>query len=234
VTSNDEAGLRALAELAVGLVAGRRRAVLGVAGAPGAGKTTFVEALLAEVARTHGADYVAHLPMDGFHLADVQLGRLGALDRKGAPDTFDADGYAHLLERVQANPDEVIYVPGFERSLEQPLAAALVIPPSARLVITEGNYLLLEQEAWTRARAQLDEVWYVATDDDVRVRRLIDRHVQFGKSPEQADAWVRRSDESNAALVLATAGLADRVVVNSPGGWVTTEAWTTQAGRPPS
>ena len=222
MTSDDQApGLSALAALAAGLVADRRRAVLGVAGAPGAGKSTFAEALVCEVARRHGEDYVAQLPMDGFHLADVQLRRLDALSRKGAPDTFDAAGYAHLLERVRSDPDEVIYVPGFERTLEQPIAAALVIPPSARLVVTEGNYLLLDEEPWTRARAQLDEVWYVATDHDLRVSRLVARHTQFGKSPDDAVAWVMRSDESNAALVLATADRADRLVVNSPSGWLT-------------
>ena len=222
MTSDDHApGLPALAELSAGLVADRRRAVLGVAGAPGAGKSTFAQALVAEVARTHGEDYVAYLPMDGFHLADVQLRRLGALSRKGAPDTFDAAGYAHLLERVGSHADEVIYVPGFERTLEQPIAAALVIPPSTRLVVTEGNYLLLDEEPWTRARAQLGQVWFVVTDPDVRVSRLVARHTQFGKSPDDALAWVMRSDERNAALVLATAGRADRLVVNSPSGWLT-------------
>ncbi len=215
-------GLSRLAKLAAGLVVDGRRAVLGVAGAPGAGKTTFVEALMAAVAQAQGGEWVAHLPMDGFHLADVQLRRLGALSRKGAPDTFDAVGYAHVLERVHGCPDEVIFVPGFERTLEQPLAAALVIPPSAKLVVTEGNYLLLDQEPWTRARAQLDEVWFVSTDDEVRVSRLVDRHVRFGKSREDATEWVTSSDEPNAALVVATADRADRLVVNSPRGWLTT------------
>ncbi|MGW5240984.1 nucleoside/nucleotide kinase family protein [Monashia sp. NPDC004114] len=216
-------GLSRLAERAAGLVVDGRRVVLGVAGAPGAGKTTFVEALIAHVAQTRGADWVAHLPMDGFHLADVQLRRLGALSRKGAPDTFDVAGYAHLLERVHSSPDEVIYVPGFERTLEQPLAAALVVAPSAKLVVTEGNYLLLDQEPWIRARAQLDQVWYVATDDEVRVSRLIDRHVQFGKGRDDATEWVMGSDETNAALVMKSADLADRLVVNSPRGWLTTD-----------
>lgn len=177
---------------------------------------------MAAVAQAQGGEWVAHLPMDGFHLADVQLRRLGALSRKGAPDTFDAVGYAHVLERVHGCPDEVIFVPGFERTLEQPLAAALVIPPSAKLVVTEGNYLLLDQEPWTRARAQLDEVWFVSTDDEVRVSRLVDRHVRFGKSREDATEWVTSSDEPNAALVVATADRADRLVVNSPRGWLTT------------
>jgi pantothenate kinase len=215
-------GLARLAELAVDLVVDERRAVLGVTGEPGAGKTTFVEALVAEVARTRGPQWVAHLPMDGFHLADAQLGRLGVLDRKGAADTFDGYGYAHLLHRVRANPEEEIYAPGFERDLEQPIAAALVVPPAARLVVTEGNYLLHDEQPWPKARAELDEVWYVATDHEVRISRLIARHVEFGKSPDAAAEWVTTSDEKNAQLVAATSSRADRVVVNAANGWQTT------------
>ena len=214
-------GLGRLAELAAALVADGRRAVLGVTGEPGAGKTTFVEALVAEVARTHGQEWVAHLPMDGFHLADAQLRRLGALDRKGAADTFDGYGYAHLLHRVRADPEEEIYAPGFERDLEQPLAAALVVPPAARLVVTEGNYLLHDEEPWPTARAELDEVWYVTTDNDVRISRLIARHVEFGKSPDAAAEWVIATDEKNAQLVAATSTLAHRIIINTPQGWRT-------------
>jgi pantothenate kinase len=212
-------GLDELVDLAVGLVGQRRRAVLGIAGAPGAGKSTLVELLLAAVAERCGEDWVAHLPMDGFHLADAQLERRGALDRKGAEDTFDGAGYAHTLERVVAQPDEWIYVPGFERTLEQPIAAALLVPPSARRVVTEGNYLLLPWSPWTLAREQLAEAWFVVTDQETRLERLIARHVEFGKAPAAAQEWVLRSDEANAELVAATAGSADRVVVNGPRGW---------------
>jgi pantothenate kinase len=110
-------------------------------------------------------------------------------------------------------------VPGFARTLEQPIAAALVIPPSARLVVTEGNYLLLNQEPWVSARAELDEVWYVATDQALRVDRLIARHVHFGKNADAAKEWVLSSDETNARLIVANADLADRVVMNDPDGW---------------
>ncbi|GAA1991767.1 nucleoside/nucleotide kinase family protein [Terrabacter lapilli] len=215
-----DAGIEALAAAAVALVADRRRVVLGIAGAPGAGKSTLAEGLVRAVAAATGDDWVAHVPMDGFHLADVQLDRLGALSRKGAPDTFDADGYAHLLHRVVAEPDSWVYAPGFDRTLEQPLAAAVVVPPSARLVVTEGNYLLLPEEGWERARAQLAEVWFVARDDELRRARLVERHVTFGKSPAAALAWVEQGDEANAVAVAATADRADRVVVNGPDGWI--------------
>ncbi len=212
-------GVAELAAAALDLVGDRRRVVLGIAGAPGAGKSTLAEALVAEVARTHGADYVAHVPMDGFHLADVQLERLGALSRKGAPDTFDADGYAHLLRRLIALPDSWVYAPSFERTLEQPVAAAVVVPPSARLVVTEGNYLLLPEPRWEAARAATAAVWFVTGADAVRRSRLVSRHVAFGKDPDAAELWVGSSDEGNARLVAESAPHADRIVVNGPDGW---------------
>jgi pantothenate kinase len=194
---------------------GGRRAILGIAGSPGAGKSTLAEHLVRELNGT-GAPWVAHVPMDGFHLADAELERLGRRDRKGAPDTFDAAGYAALLERLREEThDDVVYAPGFERVLEQPLAGAIPVPPSARLVITEGNYLLLTTGAWPRVHPLLDEVWFCEVPERERVRRLVARHEEFGKTHEQAVAWVSRSDERNAELVATTRGQADLVVPES-------------------
>ena len=212
-------GLQQLVAAAVALVAGRRRALLGLAGAPGAGKSTLADSLVAGVAQQQGAEWVACVPMDGFHLADVQLDRLGARGRKGAPDTFDVDGYAHLLRRLVSEPDRPVYAPGFERTLEQPIAAAVVVPPTARLVVTEGNYLLLPEPRWEAARALLAEVWYVTGDDELRRTRLIDRHIAFGKGPDAAARWVADTDDANAALVEAASGRADRIVLNSHHSW---------------
>ncbi|MGW0944892.1 nucleoside/nucleotide kinase family protein [Streptomyces sp. NPDC002623] len=185
---------------------GRRRVLLGIAGSPGAGKTTLAERLAREL------DGAAHVPMDGFHLADAELDRLGRRDRKGAPDTFDAAGYAALLRRLREDTDEVVYAPGFERVLEQPIAGAVPVAPSARLIVTEGNYLLLGTGVWTRVRAELDEVWFCETDEEERVRRLVARHEQFGKGHAEAVAWVERSDRRNAELVATTRERADLVV----------------------
>lgn len=189
-----------------------RRAVLGIAGSPGAGKTTLAEHLVREL-NGAGDPWVAHVPMDGFHLADVELDRLGRRDRKGAPDTFDAAGYAALLRRLREEDDgDIVYAPGFERVLEQPIAGAVPVQPTARLVVTEGNYLLLDTGAWARVRPQLDEVWFCAADEPERIRRLIARHEEFGKPHDQAVAWVLRSDQGNAELVAATRDRADLVV----------------------
>jgi pantothenate kinase len=215
-----ESDLEKLAEAAIALAAHRPRAVLGIAGNPGAGKTTLVELLLGMIGERKGAGWVAHVPMDGFHLADDQLRRLGALERKGAPDTFDPAGYAHVLERVAVEIETPVYAPGFDRVLEQPLAAALAVLPTVRLVITEGNYLLLDDPQWRRARRAMDRVWFVVGEEALRVERLVARHVEFGKSPDAAEAWVTGVDQRNAELVSATAAAADLTIVNSADGWV--------------
>ncbi|WP_107771051.1 nucleoside/nucleotide kinase family protein [Nocardioides sediminis] len=204
--------LPALVARAEALLDRSERVVLGITGAPGAGKSTLAEALLSRLPTRLGADAVGHLPMDGFHLADVQLDRLGRRDRKGAPDTFDVAGYVAALRRLHDERDRTLFAPGFERHLEQPLAAAIAIPPSARLVVTEGNYLLLPDDGWERVRPLLAEVWFTEVDDDVRRGRLVRRHEQFGKSPEAARAWVEQVDERNAELVAATRASADLVV----------------------
>jgi pantothenate kinase len=188
------------------------RAVLGIAGSPGSGKSTLAAALLAALP----PDVVGHVPMDGFHLADVALRRLGRLAAKGAPDTFDAGGYLALLRRLRAAPgdptEDVVYAPAFERDLEQPLAGAIAVAPEVRLVLTEGNYLLLEDGRWPQVRAELDEVWFCAPDPEVRMARLVARHVEFGKAPAAATAWVRAVDVPNADAVERTRDRADLIV----------------------
>ena len=149
--------------------------------------------------------------MDGFHLADPELDRLGRRDRKGAPDTFDAAGYVHLLRRLQERTDEVVYAPVFHREQEQAVAGELPVPADVPLVVTEGNYLLADGP-FAPVRDLLTACWYVEPDDAVRLERLVARHVLHGRSPQDARAWVLRSDEANARLVAATRERADLVV----------------------
>ena len=150
--------------------------------------------------------------MDGFHLADVELSRRGLLDRKGAPETFDAEGYAALLARIRTRTEATVLAPRFDRSIEQPVAGSIPVPAEAELVVTEGNYLLLDDPRWCAVRAELDEVWHVHVDEELRLERLVARHVEFGKTPDEARAWVARVDQPNAVLVEAAAERADRVL----------------------
>ncbi len=186
-------------------------ALLGIVGVPGAGKTTLARAVVAAVAARLGRQAVQHVPMDGFHLADVELERLGRRNFKGAADTFDPAGYAALLARIAAGGEQTSYAPMFERDIEQPIAGAIPVLPGTRLVVTEGLYLLADGP-WAAVRAVLDECWFVNRSEPDGTARLIARHEQFGKTHEQAISWVARVDAVNAEQVMGTRGRADLVV----------------------
>lgn len=183
------------------------RAVLGICGAPGAGKSTLAAALVDRL-----GEHAVVLPMDGFHLHDDELALLGRNQRKGAPDTFDVAGYTALLARVRAETDLTVYAPEFDRDRELSVAGSVAVRPEHRLVVTEGNYLLHEGDGWSGVRPLLDEVWFAEQDEATRVARLVERHVAHGKPPELARDWTMSSDQRNADLVNSTRGRADLLV----------------------
>lgn len=205
-----DATLGALVEWAEALVVPGERRILGLTGAPGAGKSTVAEQLVTDL----GPDAAVLVPMDGFHLANEVLTDLGRLDRKGAHDTFDDGGYARLIAtlRAQRVGDPVVYAPRFQRETEESIGSSIPVASTVPLVVTEGNYLLLESDAWPTARSCIDEVWFLAPDTEVRHARLIRRHEAHGKSSEDAVLWALGSDERNAQLIESTAGRANRIV----------------------
>jgi pantothenate kinase len=187
-------------------VPGERR-ILGITGAPGSGKSTLAVALVESLAPA-----ALLVPMDGFHLANQELERLGRRDRKGAADTFDAGGYIALLRRLRDPEDALVYAPEFRREIEEPIACAVPVPREVPLIVTEGNYLLIDREPWSPVAGLLDESWYLEPPDDVRVDRLVARHEAFGKEPAAARAWALGTDQHNAELIARTRDRADLVV----------------------
>jgi pantothenate kinase len=188
-----------------------RRCILGITGAPGSGKSTLAAVLgdaLGERTRVVG--------MDGFHLAQRELVRLGRAARKGAPDTFDARGFVALLRRLRDNTDEVVYAPRFDRALEEPIACAVPVPCHVSLVVVEGNYLLLGDEPWRAVRALLDQCWYLDPAEQIRQDRLIARHEAYGRSPAEAQHRALGSDERNARLIARSRYRADVIVDHLP------------------
>lgn len=197
--------LRTLDELVAAIPAGGERIIVGIAGAPGAGKSTIAEAL---VARLPSA---ALLPMDGFHLPQAELRRLGRRDRMGAPDTFDVDGFLAVLAAVRLS-GETVLAPGFDRAIEEAVPHEIVIPPEKRVVVVEGNYLLFDEGGWEKAADLFDATFFVDVEHDIRVARLVARHIRFGKTPEAAQAWTLGPDEANARTITATAARADHII----------------------
>ena len=186
------------------------REIIGIVGKPGAGKSTLSSFLIDNLP----ADEVSLIPMDGYHLSNAQLAYLGRSDRKGAPDTFDSEGFAALLERVKSSRDNV-YFPIFHREIEESIAAEGVVTAETKLVLTEGNYLLHDEGGWRKVAPFLTESWYVDVDDELRLERLVDRHHFFGKERQAAYDWAHGTDEKNALLVEASRHKADFLVINA-------------------
>jgi pantothenate kinase len=203
-------GVGGLLDRALRLLDRPGRAVLGIAGAPASGKSTLAELLLAELERQRPGGAVG-VGMDAFHLGHRVLVRSGQTEIKGAPETFDGVGFLHLLRRIRTETGTV-YAPEFDRDIEDSLAHVVEIGPDVGLVVTEGNYLLLDAPPWADVRELLDEAWFVHLDDAERQRRMIARHRRHGHDQADAEARTLGSDERNAQLV--------NVAPNHPDLWI--------------
>lgn len=185
------------------------RFIIGIVGKPGAGKSTLTSHLIENLPK----DSVSLVPMDGYHLSNLQLKNLGLTDRKGAFNTFDSNGYVSLLKRINTETDQDIYYPVFHREIEESYAADGVVLANTKIVLTEGNYLLFDKAGWEKVAAELTEIWYININDSVRIERLVKRHEFYGKDKESALNWATGTDEINAKIVESTAARAD-VIIN--------------------
>jgi len=184
----------------VGLLAQGQRRLVGIVAEPGAGKSTLAATIAAEFGTA-----VQVVPMDGFHLANRELQRLGRASRKGAPDTFDALGFVNLLHRLKTQVhDEVVYAPDYRREIEEAIAGAIAIAASTPLIVIEGNYLLLDEQPWQQVRQIVDEIWYLDVNAEVRHARLLARHIRHGRTHQQAQDWIESTDEPNARRIAQT------------------------------
>jgi len=197
---------------AIRLATDGQRTVLGIAGAPGAGKSTLARRVVAGVDAALGAGTAVQVPMDGFHLANTALDALGRRKRKGAIDTFDGDGYVALVRRLVAGDEAVVWAPDFDRRVDEPVAGSIAVPQRTRLVVSEGNYLLEDSDPWAALADLFTETWFCAVDDTVRVDRLVGRHMRHGRDHEAAHTWAVEVDGVNAVRVAPTVIRASRTV----------------------
>jgi pantothenate kinase len=182
--------------------------LIGIVGKPGAGKSTVVE----EISKKFDSKTVSIIPMDGFHLSNEELISLGRRDRKGAPDTFNVEGFTSLIKRVKSDSKVDHMFPIFHREIEASIADEGMVPKESKVVVIEGNYLFSEDHNWDGIYPLLDHTWFIEIKDEVRLERLIARHIRFGKTPEEAEAWSRGSDETNARFIGLTAYRAENLI----------------------
>ncbi|MEU7872023.1 nucleoside/nucleotide kinase family protein [Dactylosporangium sp. NPDC049140] len=198
-------------DVVVPFVRGRPgRTIVGICGPPAAGKSTLSSAL-ADALNVHDGLSSASVPMDGFHLSNVELDRLGLTDRKGAPETFDAAGFVHLLRRLRAGED-LVYAPIYSRTLHESIGGVIPIASGVRVIVVEGNYLLLDHGPWASVRGLVDLVLYLDAPDKVRQESLVRRQLAKGLDRPGAEDWVFRSDERNAAVIAGTRDRADLIL----------------------
>ncbi len=190
----------------------RSRYFLGITGCPAAGKSVLAKKLTDEINSCTGDDMAAVVPMDGFHLPNNILEKRGLIKSKGAPETFDADSFVELINRLHEFPDQSIMCPAYDRRTHDPVENAITIQPGNRLIIVEGNYLLLSVSPWNTIHTKMNEVWYIDAPLKTAKERLFHRHISGGASKDEAERKVALVDLPNVELIKKTCSLADKII----------------------
>ena len=181
------------------------RIIVAIAGGPGSGKSTLVAKLQKSL------DNAVVVPMDGFHLDNVILEERKLMPRKGSPSSFDAEGYIHLIARLK-NAQETVYAPIFDRASDLSKAGAIEIPQAAKVILTEGNYLLLDQHPWDKLTSLYDLSVFLDVPASTLKQRLINRWLDYGLSSKKALARAESNDLLNADLVTQLSKAADIII----------------------
>jgi len=184
-----------------------KRIIVGIAGAPGSGKSTLVSGLCAKL------DGAVVVPMDGFHLDNEILQQRGMMLRKGSPASFDAEGYYQLISRLK-HAKETVYAPIFDRSCDLSKAGAIAIASNVKIILTEGNYLLLDQAPWNKLTELFDLTVCLDVSEETLRKRLVDRWLGYGLSLEEALKRAESNDLINATLVTQHSKQADISIKN--------------------
>ncbi|MDA9991146.1 hypothetical protein N9E48_10120 [Paracoccaceae bacterium] len=188
----------------------QRQYVVAIAGPPASGKSTLSKALSNHLNGINDLRSVV-VPMDGFHLDNDRLDDLSLRHRKGAPETFDFNGFATLLRRL-GRSSQAIYYPTFDRVLDKAIAGKGVVYPEDQVILVEGNYLLLDVQPWSQLKALFDHSIFINIPIDVLRSRLIQRWLDLDHTPEEAKARALSNDIPNAALVCDGSIKADQLM----------------------
>ncbi len=189
-----------------------QRYILGITGYPAAGKSTIAAELVKEVNQCMGSEVAIVVPMDGYHYSNETLRQMNLLELKGIPDTFDAVGFVDLLKKLRSNVHQDVLCPRFDRHSEASVPNAIVITPQHKLCVVEGNYLLLQKKPWDECGQYFDQVWFIDVTYETILPRLQKRHMEGGRTAEEAMRKVESTDLPNARLIEATKPYADRLL----------------------
>lgn len=191
---------------------GADRYLVGVVGYPGAGKSTFAAQLVEAINHLRGFEIAVVVPMDGYHYSNEELDRRGLRPLKGIPDTFDAEGFVRLISELKACCDKSIYCPLFDRSIEASIENEIEVKGEHKIVVSEGNYFLLDREPWKQLPDLFDEIWFINSSLEIILPRLLERHKACGRDEAGTRAKIESTDFPNAKLIEGTRSRATRII----------------------